>query len=373
MQVPLRLYEIDVSANTIASKQSAEFGDEFTRTVEQLLASGARDDDPRAAIGMNPEPYRPSSDIQTDPVALRERARSIYLHNKTQWQWLYSSLSDDPSRRTLVLVLAYRALGWRYVRLPLDNERTRNAVAEISTHGLNEDLPQAIKAKGLQRFHLEAFGRNLTVFSDPFGVFNEFVYPQYSYRGMTDVYGPSKGDYVLDCGACYGGSTLNFCDIVGTEGRVYSFEFEKENTAVYRWNIHENPGFLNRVCLVERPVWSSSDQVMQVTSAGPASQVSTGNAGEYTVSSITIDDFVFKNGLPKMDFIKMDIEGAEVEALKGAIKVIEKYKPKLAICIYHKLTDFLEVPRLIKGVRDDYQLYISHNSTHGDETVLFAI
>ena len=58
--------------------------------------------------------------------------------------------------------------------------------------------------------------------------------------------------------------------------------------------------------------------------------------------------------------IKMDIVGAEVEALKGAIKTIQKYHPKLTICIYHKGSHLFEVPQLIKSKNEGYKLYIKH-------------
>ena len=74
----------------------------------------------------------------------------------------------------------------------------------------------------------------------------------------------------------------------------------------------------------------------------------------------------------KIDFIKMDIEGAELEALKGAEKTIRNYKPRLAICVYHKLQDFWEIPNWISSLNLGYKFHLRHFTTHSDETVLFA-
>ena len=72
-------------------------------------------------------------------------------------------------------------------------------------------------------------------------------------------------------------------------------------------------------------------------------------------------------------FIKMDIEGAELEALKGSSKIIKKYMPKLAISLYHKKDDILEIPLYIKELVPEYKLYIRHYSNAGVETVLYAV
>ena len=74
----------------------------------------------------------------------------------------------------------------------------------------------------------------------------------------------------------------------------------------------------------------------------------------------------------KVTFIKMDIEGAEYEALLGAKETIQKNKPKLAISIYHKPEDIISIPKLIKSMVPNYRLYIRHYSNADNETVLYA-
>lgn len=73
-------------------------------------------------------------------------------------------------------------------------------------------------------------------------------------------------------------------------------------------------------------------------------------------------------------FIKMDIEGAELEALKGSKRIISEYTPYLAICIYHNVTHFWEIPLLIKEYSANYDFYVGHHSDFDvNETVLYAI
>ena len=75
----------------------------------------------------------------------------------------------------------------------------------------------------------------------------------------------------------------------------------------------------------------------------------------------------------KVTFIKMDIEGAELNALKGSREIIKKYKPRLAVSVYHKKEDLIEIPLYIKELVPEYKLYIRHYSNAAIETVLYAV
>lgn len=75
----------------------------------------------------------------------------------------------------------------------------------------------------------------------------------------------------------------------------------------------------------------------------------------------------------KPTFIKMDLEGSEIPALKGLKKTIVKYSPKLAISVYHKDSDLYKIPQLIKKYNENYKLYLRHYSSSGTETVCYAI
>ena len=68
----------------------------------------------------------------------------------------------------------------------------------------------------------------------------------------------------------------------------------------------------------------------------------------------------------------MDIEGAESAALEGAIETIKKFRPVLAIAIYHSMEDFINIPRWILDLNLDYELFIGHYTIHAEETVCFA-
>lgn len=72
-------------------------------------------------------------------------------------------------------------------------------------------------------------------------------------------------------------------------------------------------------------------------------------------------------------YIKMDIEGAELKALEGARNTIMNYKPKLAICVYHKPEDIIEIPLYLHKIVPEYSFYLRHHSRTWAETVLYAV
>ena len=68
----------------------------------------------------------------------------------------------------------------------------------------------------------------------------------------------------------------------------------------------------------------------------------------------------------------MDIEGSEQSAIKGGINTIMKYKPKLAISIYHSMDDFVNIAQYLKSLNLGYDFYLKHGTIHCEETVLLA-
>ena len=93
---------------------------------------------------------------------------------------------------------------------------------------------------------------------------------------------------------------------------------------------------------------------------------------EITVPMIDIDSFVEERNID-VDLIKADIEGAELSALKGAIKTIKKFRPQLAISIYHSDKDFIEIPLYLKENLVNYTFKLEHYCEGNYDTVLYAV
>jgi FkbM family methyltransferase len=167
---------------------------------------------------------------------------------------------------------------------------------------------------------------------------------------------------VLDCDSIF--YFKKFCggkyeSIFGFEPDVKSFE--------QCLSILDNSG-LERVQLINKGLWSSSRRLKFYSNNDGGSRIGTGGTVEINVT--TIDETVGDN---KVTFIKMDIEGAELEALKGAAKTIKRHKPRLAICLYHKPEDILEIPLYINELMPEYKFYLRHESIDMTESILFAV
>ncbi len=95
--------------------------------------------------------------------------------------------------------------------------------------------------------------------------------------------------------------------------------------------------------------------------------------GETSVNVQQLDQFIEENDIKKIDFIKMDIEGAEMGALEGATNTIRSLKPKMAIAVYHDYEDIVTIPNFLKTLVPEYRLYLNHYTTTYGETILYAM
>ncbi len=115
-------------------------------------------------------------------------------------------------------------------------------------------------------------------------------------------------------------------------------------------------------------LWSKDTTLYFAETGNAASQISTEQTGT-SIKAVALDNCISD----LVTFIKMDIEGAELEALKGSREILKRYRPKLAISLYHKKEDLVELPSYIKELVPEYKLYIRHYSNASIETVLYAV
>ncbi len=288
------------------------------------------------------------------------------------FSYLYCHLEDNYSRKKIIRLLNGYILGFRYSKSSLNNnlywkkrENVKNLIVK------NENIKTG--TWNLNLFNLNKIKCQISLFSQSIYILNIFILEQYCYKQKEAVC-IKEGDYVLDAGGCWGDTALYFANKVGNLGKVYSFEFSAKNLSIFKRNLSLNPKLDKIIEIIELPLWSSSNNYFFIYESGPNSQISLKPMKKVTskIKTITIDDFIKFNNIKKLDFIKMDIEGAELNALPGAREVIIKFKPKLAISIYHNIEHFFKIPNFIKSLNLKYKFYLDHFSIHIDETVLFA-
>ncbi len=289
--------------------------------------------------------------------------------------YLYDLLADNDSKELLVKIIAYRILGHKKVKLPLstkefwDNQRViednQSKDDFISIESMNLKLPLT---------DLAFLNIPLKMYYSSLGVNIDFIIRQYEFiRGSVNIKA-EPGDVVIDGGGCFGDTALYFAHLVGEQGRVKSFEFIPQNIEVFKRNLELNPNVASVVEIVNNPLWDISDKEVFYQDNGPSSRVSLEHFEGYTgkTTTLSIDNFVNRTKLEKVDFIKMDIEGAEMNALHGAVDTIKKFRPKLAIALYHSTEDFESIPKFINELNLGYKFYLLHATIYGEETMLFA-
>ena len=163
------------------------------------------------------------------------------------------------------------------------------------------------------------------------------------------------GDVVLDVGSHLGTFTRRALQLGAAQ--VVAFEIGPGSIACFSKTFEEEIA-AGKVRLVQAAAWEEAG-TLELRGSGMGGTVMPFASGEHTSLSVpatTIDLQVRELGLERVDFIKMDIEGSERHALKGARETISRFRPRLAICAYHRWDDVLAVPQTIWGISPGYQI-----------------
>ncbi len=177
----------------------------------------------------------------------------------------------------------------------------------------------------------------------------------------TGVFNLNCKDVVVDGGA-FIGDTIEEIEGITADAKIYAFEPDPDNYRIMKERYGDN----ERIKMFQAGLWSSTKRLSFSGNSGLASSIC--EDGNTSINVVSLDDTISS----RVDLIKMDIEGAELEALKGAQKIITKYTPKLAICIYHRQDDLWKIPLYIKKLVPKYHIYIRHQSDYSYDTVMYA-
>ena len=234
-----------------------------------------------------------------DFTTLRLRAEVLKNH-VDDFIWLYVRLGDYLSKRTLIAILA----NWAYM-----------------------DTGYLARIKS---------------------VFRDYWEPDFFQNNDNDV--------LVDVGAFVGDSILSYVESYGMNyKKIYAYEITPSVCDELRRNM--NKASLHDVVIRNKGVGSSNCKMFIDNNAQDSSANKLSENGKVSIDIVKLDDDL--DDIPT--FIKMDIEGAEKDALKGAERIIRDYSPKLAICTYHGYDDIWMIPRLIDKMNSNYKFYMRHN------------
>jgi FkbM family methyltransferase len=291
---------------------------------------------------------------------------------------VFDALQNRSSQELMVELLLYRVLGCYRVRLPLSNATYWQKLKFIqkTLRQRSQTFSLVPPLNRLNFYHLNAIGFALKLHAHELNILCTFVLQQYKYSRAGTVIEAEPGDIVIDAGGCWGDTALYFANQVGEAGHVFCFEFLPENLNILGHNLELNPLLKARITTLHQAVWHRSGDCMTYQSQGPGTRLSASVAASETsgstVQTQAIDDFVHEHRLSQVNFIKLDIEGAELDALRGAEQTLKSCRPKLAISLYHREEDFYTIPEYLMSLELGYRFYLDHFTIHQEETVLFA-
>ena len=271
-----------------------------------------------------------------------------YMDENLQRFQKAASLWDDAASRQLYLsVLALRMGFYDLYAIPQDKLPITGEIAA------GEPLPSDTPVE----FDAEVTAAITGVFKAP-----HYISPGFA--------GPKEGDVILDVGAWFGDTAYWFAKKAGTSGHVYALEPSQENHQKLCENI-KNFGPVAQVTPVKKGVGLKSETVSWEQDLDTmASRV--GGAGLVTIDVTSIDDFIGDYQLEKLNIIKSDVEGLDLDLLKGATATISRFMPDLSISMYHSPEHMAEIPIWIHENFPDYRMRITQNCPGITETICMA-
>jgi len=277
------------------------------------------------------------------------------------YSYLLNRLNEEEDGRLLQNIIAMRVFGWK-----------------------NVWFREKLRAVELCKKHKKCFGRNgavalgrvmpgladCRVETKP-----DVAFPLAAGQYFHPKCSAEPGDVCVDFGAFWGETSILLANAVGEKGKVFAVEFGGEQIQKMRGNFGANETLASRMQIIPQPFWSESNKPVYAAGSGGCMKVAFQPlhvSDEKRHLTLTLDDAVAQGLIPRVDFIKMDIEGAEFPVLQGAVGVLKKFKPKLAVSIYHSDEDFDRIPRFLDSLGCGYEFGMGHYSGFHSETILYA-
>lgn len=238
---------------------------------------------------------------------------------------------------------------------PYEAAQRDNALIVIASDKYMVEMSEQLSKYGVPKERIFIMDKTWFIFNDE---------KQYFDLNIIDL---KDNEVFVDCGAADGWDTVRFLNTCGEDSKVFIFEPFIDNVEdLYKKFLYER-----KVHISSKGVWSHNCKLAINDTRGGRFSVQLYEDDLGNIDVVSLDSELEKEA--KISYIKMDIEGSELNAIKGSEKIIARTKPKLAVCIYHRPEDIYEIPLYIKSIVPEYKFYIRHYSNYNCETVLYAV
>jgi FkbM family methyltransferase len=278
-------------------------------------------------------------------------------------------LADDASKILFDQLILFRLLGHLHVSLPFNSSENRAKLTTAERWRV-EDTKDTGLFGPLSIFLVPGIDHDIRVKGWKENMTWTFIYRQYYFEREGVDIKPSAGDNVVDAGGCFGDTALGFADSVGENGHVYVFDPLPKHCAIMREQLEMNPALAPRISIFPLGLANFINQVSSPVGLNVIDPGARITAAEVPIT--TIDDIAARERWSRIDFVKMDIEGSELSALRGAEKSLRRWRPDLALSLYHRPEDFFAIPLWLDALGCGYRFFLEHYSIHHEETVLYA-
>jgi len=186
---------------------------------------------------------------------------------------------------------------------------------------------------------------------------------------LDSLYRIKDHEVFVDCGAYTGDTAEQVIRRNPAFSRIVAIEADPENfDRLTKWIGTLEAPVASRIDALNVAVGAKRGQLRFQAGGGEGAKLAA--EGNVVVECVPIDDLATEAG---PTFIKMDIEGAELDALEGARRSIQTHRPILSICVYHKQDDLWRIPLFIHTLVEDYRLFLRPHDVDGWQLVCYAV
>ena len=186
---------------------------------------------------------------------------------------------------------------------------------------------------------------------------------------LDSLYRIDDREVFVDCGAYTGDTAEQVIRRNPAFSRIVAIEADPQNfDRLTKWIGTLDAPVASRISALNVAVGAKRGKLRFQAGGGDGARLAAD--GNVVVECIPIDELA-PEAAPT--FIKMDIEGAELDALEGARRSIQTHRPILSICVYHKQDDLWRIPLFIHTLVEDYRLFLRPHEVDGKELVCYAV